>query len=89
MVRHPKKIQAFKKLSSQYGIRDILNLEFIQDIQNLHRKRDKEKDKEKKKMMAADIIAKCEDLENKFGLGIFNPFLWAAGMFFWSKKIKM
>lgn len=79
MVRHPKSIQAFRKMSTKYGIRDLLNLEFIEEIQNLNRKHDKEKAKDKKKKMAADIIARCKELEGKLGLKLFNPFLWAAG----------
>lgn len=81
MAREPSKITAFGDLSSEYGIKDLINLEFVHEIQDLQRKRNAEKGKEKKKEMLDEIVAKCEALEENLGMKIFNPFLLAAGEF--------
>ncbi|KAH9820031.1 hypothetical protein DFH28DRAFT_885450, partial [Melampsora americana] len=74
--RNPKSIKHFDDLSKQYGTRDSINLPFAKEVQQIYRS-NKHKPKSKQ-MSQLDIIRHCENLEDKFGDHIFNPFLRLA-----------
>ncbi|KAG0148749.1 hypothetical protein CROQUDRAFT_692742 [Cronartium quercuum f. sp. fusiforme G11] len=82
LAKLPDNITHFDTRSSEYGIRDSLNLQIVREIQDLHQENSNKKAQNPahdKSKGARKILAYCEQLEGKFGLHLFNPFLRLVG----------
>lgn len=73
LCKHPDNIARFDTQSSLFGIRDHLNLQFVKEVQELHR--------DHHKNPPLEILKYCKALEVKHGPHMFNPFLRLKGNF--------
>lgn len=78
LCKHPDNISRFDTQSAALGIRDHLNLQFVKEVQELHR--------DHHKNPPLEILKYCKALELKHGHHMFNPFLRLKGihLFFWN-----
>ncbi|KAG0141754.1 hypothetical protein CROQUDRAFT_135966 [Cronartium quercuum f. sp. fusiforme G11] len=82
MAKHPDNISWFDTQSSEYGIHDSLNLPFVKEIQELHQDNTARKRKDlgnHKGKHSGGILEYCDELETKYRVHMFNPFLWLLG----------
>jgi hypothetical protein len=75
IVRTPRSEKKFSDLSKKYGIKDSINLKFIQNIRAMPTKTREDRQA---------IIDKCEILDEDFGDLLFNPLLDLKGFLLFS-----
>lgn len=78
MTRHPGTISTFEDQSKKCGVRDSINLVYVERIQSIHRANRKVKPPGQK-VPQAEIVRQCKALEDQHGPHMFNPFLRLAG----------